>query len=79
MKVAKAENNVIKFAWISIVRKATEKVLFAYKLTQNKVHQSTLRHCIQYEKTVFQWRPYRGEGILATVVKSMMKKGVVIV
>ena len=26
--------------------KATEKVLFAYKLTQNKVHQSTLRHCI---------------------------------
>lgn len=46
MKVAKAENNVIKFAWISIVRKATEKVLFAYKLTQNKVHQSTLRHCI---------------------------------
>ena len=46
MKVAKAENNVIKFAWISIVRKATEKVLFAYKLTKNKVHQSTLRHCI---------------------------------
>ena len=46
MKVAKAENNVITFAWISIVRKATEKVLFAYKLTQNKVHQSTLRHCI---------------------------------
>ena len=61
MKVAKAENNVIKFAWISIVRKATEKVLFAYKLTQNKVHQSTLRHCIQYEKTVFQWRPSGGE------------------
>ena len=26
--------------------KATEKVLFAYKLAQNKVHQSTLRHCI---------------------------------
>ena len=51
------------------LQKATEKVLFAYKLTQNKVHQSTLRHCIQYEKTVFQWRPYRGEGILATVVK----------
>ena len=50
-------------------QKATEKVLFAYKLTQNKVHQSTLRHCIQYEKTVFQRRPYRGEGILATVVK----------
>ena len=51
------------------LQKATEKVLFAYKLTQNKVHQSTLRHCIQYEKTVFQRRPYRGEGILATVVK----------
>ena len=29
-----------------LVLKATEKVLFAYKLTQNKVHQSTLRHCI---------------------------------
>ena len=28
------------------LKKATEKVLFAYKLTQNKVHQSTLRHCI---------------------------------
>ena len=52
------------------LQKATEKVLFAYKLAQNKVHQSTLRYYIQYTKTVFQWRPYRGEGILATVVKS---------
>ena len=52
------------------LQKATEKVLFAYKLTQNKVHQSILRHCIQYEKTVFQRRPYRGKGILATVVKN---------
>ena len=51
------------------LQKATEKVLFAYKLAQNKVHQSTLRYYIQYTKTVFQWRPYRGEGILATVVK----------
>ena len=31
MKVAKAENNVIKFVWISIVRKATEKVLIVPK------------------------------------------------
>ncbi len=31
---------------LHIYKKATEKVLFAYKLTQNKVHQSTLRHCI---------------------------------
>ena len=51
------------------LQKVTEKVLFAYKLTQNKAHQSTLRHYIQYAKTVFQWGPYRGEGILATVVK----------
>ena len=44
-----------------LFRKATEKVLFAYKLTKNKVHQSTLRHYIQYEKTVFQRRPSGGE------------------
>ena len=31
MKVAKAENNVIKFAWISIVRKATEKTVFQWR------------------------------------------------
>ena len=54
------------------LQKATEKVLFAYKLAQNKVHQSTLRYYIQYTKTVFQWRPYRGEGILATVVKDII-------
>ena len=30
----------------TVYQKATEKVLFAYKLTQNKVHQSILRHCI---------------------------------
>ena len=54
------------------LQKATEKVLFAYKLAQNKVHQSTLRYYIQYTKTVFQWRPYRGEGILATVVKYIL-------
>ena len=51
------------------LQKATEKVLFSYKSIQNKVYQSILRYYIQYAKTVFQWRPYRGEGILATVVK----------
>ena len=41
----KAQGDItVDFEWS--LKKATEKVLFAYKLTQNKVHQSTLRHCI---------------------------------
>ena len=46
------------------LRDATEKVLFVYKSTQNKVHQSTLRHYLEYAKTVFQWRPKVGDELL---------------
>ena len=58
---------------------ATEKVFILHKAVQYKVFLFVLIYYIMCIKIVFQWRPYRGEGILATVVKSMMKKGVVIV
>ena len=48
---------------------ATEKVFILHKAVQYKVFLFVLIYYIMCIKIVFQWRPYRGEGILATVVK----------
>ena len=51
---------------------ATEKVFILHKAVQYKVFLFVLIYYIMCIKIVFQWRPYRGEGILATVVKYIL-------
>ena len=51
---------------------ATEKVFILHKAVQYKVFLFVLIYYIMCIKIVFQWRPYRGEGILATVVKDII-------
>ena len=51
---------------------ATEKVFILHKAVQYKVFLFVLIYYIMCIKIVFQWRPYRGEGILAMVVKYIL-------
>ena len=51
---------------------ATEKVFILHKAVQYKVFLFVLIYYIMCIKIVFQWRHYRGEGILATVVKYIL-------
>ena len=54
------------------LKDATEKVFILHKAVQYKVFLFVLIYYIMCIKIVFQWRPYRGEGILATVVKYIL-------